>query len=102
MKLDAVVGVYEGMKNWHSGGQEKVTSIEFSKNVKKRTVQKHENTSIELYYFKDMIYFELKTYMKTIHCTDNIIVKRQISCAYGLLLPEILSKLNKYFSFLVP
>ena len=29
-KPDAVVGVYEGMK-----GQEKVTSIEFSKNVKK-------------------------------------------------------------------
>ena len=53
-KLDAVVGVYEGMKNWHSGGQEKVTSIEFSKNVKK-TVQKQENTSIELYYSKDMI-----------------------------------------------
>ena len=35
-KLDAVAGVYEGMKNWHSGGQEKVTSIEFSKNVKKK------------------------------------------------------------------
>ena len=37
--------------------------------------------------------------MKTIHCTDNIIVKRQISCAYGLLLPEILPKLNKNQTF---
>ena len=26
-KLDAVVGVYEGMKNWHCGEQEKLTSI---------------------------------------------------------------------------